>query len=391
MEELNPSFTTATNCEAFKLTSKMLEEILEKAKVEGREYAWTPLSDDYWLAEKTDFDYEIACPNFFVLKSDNIQSISCSVEVHGLFESYQGHQNLHLAFAKVFQIKGQENLAELLDVARMYSYMRFCLRDHYRDYDQRWWSDFLSSKVVSNETTLIFTEDKSAAHTWAYQAFPNNSLNAWIGKCGEFIFSTWAGECGLSVSRVDLKDHPEGDEYDFIHNTLLTKKDGNTLKLDIKAFQLEDQQKRKHWNVNQRCLVGDHRQDAIIFVVIDENFRLGKVVGYLPPDEILENSEYISSNMDYSSNSRGYYRVYLEDIHNPYYLRALLDSRNQFFNGVFFGVKPSKAIKQMIKDYPLDPITAYYSEYDYQHPIRGGLSNLTAKPTLKLFVNPYYY
>jgi hypothetical protein len=33
MEELNPNFLTATNCEAFKLTSKMLKEILEKAKI----------------------------------------------------------------------------------------------------------------------------------------------------------------------------------------------------------------------------------------------------------------------------------------------------------------------------------------------------------------------
>lgn len=395
MEEIKPNFITATDCEAFKLTSNMLEEILENAKSEGREYGWSPLDDDYWLPEKNDFNYEIACPNFDVLQLEG----TSYVEVYGIFESYQGYQNLCLAFAKIFQFKGEQNLSEFVDIARMFSYLRFCLRDHVRDLDQKWWNDFLFTNVVSNETTLIFTEDKLVANTWANRTFPENSYNAWIGKCGEFIFAAWAGECGLSISRVDLKDHPNGDEYDFSHRTLLTKKNESILKLDIKTFQLNTKQKRNWWTVNQNCLVGEHRQDIIIFVVIDENFRMGKVVGYLLPDTILKNAKYISPATDYNPYARGYYKVYLHDIYNPYYLRALLDSSNQALNGLFFAFEPDKAFTQTIKDYPLDPMTAYYLSLsddnyynlDYYEPIPGGINNLTARPTLKLFIdNPIY-
>ncbi|BCL40291.1 hypothetical protein [Nostoc sp. MS1] len=109
------------------------------------------------------------------------------------------------------------------------------------------------SNVVSNETTLIFTEDKLAAKTWANKTFPNNSYNAWIGKCGEFIFATWAGERGLSISRVDLKDHPYGDEYDFSHSTLFKNRDENTLKIDVKTFQLNKENKRDWWYVSKNA------------------------------------------------------------------------------------------------------------------------------------------
>jgi hypothetical protein len=388
MEELNPNFLTATNCEAFKLTSKMLKEILEKAKSEERGYHWTPLDDDYWLPEKADFDYEIACPNFDVVQVNSSNKRTSCVEVYGLFESSDGNYVIH-AFTAVYY-KGEQKLQELLDVARMFAYLRFCMRDACRDLDHKWWSNFFVDNVVSNETTLIFTEDKQVANTWANRTFPQNNYNAWIGKCGEFIFATWAGECGLSISRVDLKNHPQGDDYDFAHSTLLAKKDGKIFKLDIKTFQIIDQQKRNWWNVNESCLVGEHRQDAIIFVVIDEELRMGKVVGYLHPDEIIKKSKYISPDTEYNPYSRGYYRVNLHDIRNPYYLRALLDSQNQVFNGLFFGVEPHEVITQMIKDYPLDPITAYYSGYNYQNPIPGGLANIIAKPTLRLFTTPNY-
>ncbi|MBE9199569.1 MULTISPECIES: hypothetical protein [unclassified Nodularia (in: cyanobacteria)] len=396
MEELKPNFTTVTNCEAFKITSKMLEERLKIAKSEGREYGWSPLDDDYCLPEKDDFNYEIACPNFDVVQSEGKPYF---VEVYAVFEYHQGYRNLCLAFAKVFQFKGEKKLQEFIDIARMYSYMRFCLRDHVRDLDKKWWNDFLFSNVVSNETTVIFTEDKLVANTWANRTFPNNNYNAWIGKCGEFVFATWAGECGLSISRVDLKDHPSGDEYDFSHWTLLTKEDGSILKLDIKTFQLDTKRKRNWWNVNQNCLVGEHRQDVIIFVVIDEDFRMGKVVGYLLPDTILKNAEYISPHLNYNPYAKGYYKVYLSAIYNPYYLRALLDSPNQALNGLFFAFEPNKVFTEIIKDYPLDPMTAYnlslsddsYSNLHYYDPTPGGINNLTAKPTLKLFINNPIY
>jgi len=326
MKEITPNFITATKSDAFKLTSKMLEEILENAKSEGREYAWNPIIDDYWLPEKNDFDYEIACPNFDVLQTEG----ASFVEVYGLFESYHEYQNLALEFAKVFQFKGDQNLQEFVDIARMYSYMRFCLRDNARDLDQNWWSDFLLTNIVSNETTLIFTEDKQVAKTWANRTFPRNNHNAWIGKCGEFIFATWACECGLSISRVDLKDHPNGDEYDFSHTTILTKENRSIVKIDVKTFQLDSKNKRNWWNVNQTCLVGEHRQDVIVFVVVDEDFRMGKVIGYLLPEIILEKAEYVSPNTNYDFYNKGYYKVYLDHIYNPYYLRAFLDTRNQY-------------------------------------------------------------
>lgn len=397
MANITPNFTTATNSEAFKITSKMLNQKLNIAKSEGRKYACSPLNDDYWIPEKRDFDYEIACPNFIYFQSE--ESSFTVMTVYGLFETYQGYQNLLLGFARVFQYKGELNLQELLDIARMYSYMRFCLRDNVRDLDQKWWSNFLLSNVVSNETTLIFTEDKLAAKTWANKTFPNNSYNAWIGKCGEFIFATWAGERGLSISRVDLKDHPYGDEYDFSHSTLFKNRDENTLKIDVKTFQLNKENKRDWWYVSKKCLVGEHRQDVIIFVILDEDLRMGKVVGFLMSDSLLKTAEYIDNNFDDSFYSQGYYKVYLKDIYNPYYLRALLDSRSQIFNGLFCGVDINEAFAEIVKDYPLDPMTSYhlilsgenYCNSRYYEPISGGIYNLTAKPTLELLIeNPIF-
>ncbi|MGI0496369.1 hypothetical protein [Limnospira platensis] len=384
MQELTGNFTTASNCPAFRLTSELLTETLEKARKEGRDYAWGPIDDDYWLAEKSDFNYEISCPNFIVGQTNSLSGVVLEVEVCAIFESYQGYENFWSSFAKVFQVKGDPNLEELVDIARMFSYLRFSSRDYYREVDRKFWSEFLTQNVVSNETILIFTEDKDVARTWAQRTFPNNYLNAWVGKCGEFVFAGWAGECNIPVSRVDLKKHEQGDEYDFSQNTLLINTSGeNLLKMDIKTFQLESGKQRDWWNVGENCLAGDRRQDLIVFVVVDENFKMGKVVGYLSPEEILEKGEYVPS--DYS---QGYYRVYIDDVLNPYYLRATIDQQNQIYEGLFFGSSPYQVVTEIIKGYPLDPITAYYSGYDWHSLNRGGLSNLTAKPTLKMFVSP---
>lgn len=385
MQKLTGNFTTASNCQAFVLTSKLLEETLEKARKEGRDYAWGPLDDDYWLVEKSDFNYEISCPNFLVGKTKSLSGVVLEVEVSAIFESYQGYENFWSSFAKVFQVEGHPNFKELVDIARMFAYLRFSSRDYYREVDHKFWSEFLTKNVVSNETILIFKEDKDVALSWAQRTFPNNSLNAWIGKCGEFVFAGWAGECGLSVSRVDLKKHEQGDEFDFSQNSLLLNQSGgNLLRLDIKTFQLEEANKERNWwNVGTNCLTGKHRQDIIIFVVIDEDFRMGKVVGYLSPKSILKKGEYRQNEY-----SEGYYRVYLDDLLNPYYLRATLDSKNQFFEGLGFGNPAHQVMADIIKDYPLDPITAYYSEYNWQIFNRGGRINLTAKPTLKMFIAP---
>lgn len=382
MQEITWSFSTATNCQAFKLTEKLLKSCLDKARELGRDYVWYPLDDDYWLPEKNDFNYEIACPNFLVFQTNSVGGNILQVEVHAIFEFHQGYQNYFVSFVRVSQIGGEPNINELFDIARMYAYLRFSDRDDSRDQYRHWWTKFLSRNVVSNETMLIFKGDENAALSWAQRTFPDNWLNAWIGKCGEFVFADWAGACGLSVSRIDLKKHEQGDEFDFSHNSLLLNQSGgNLLRLDIKTFQLEEANKERNWwNVGINCLTGEHRQDIIIFVVIDQYFIIGKVVGYLSPESILEKGEFMSG---------GFYRVHLDDLLNPYYLRAKLDSKNQFFEGLCFGNEPHKVITDIIKDYPLDPITAYYSGYDWQSFNRGGMINLTAKPTLKMFVSLY--
>ena len=382
---LTPNFGTVTNCEAFRLTSQMLNKALDTAKTEGREYAWAPLDVDYWLPEKTDFNYEHACPNFTVILNPQSINKSLTLDVICVFESYQGYQNRLVLFVTVFQVKGTQKLEELMDVGRMFAYMRFCARDDYRDIDIKWWNQFLSTHAVSSEAILLFQEDKSAAQAWAEQTFSNNSYNALVGKCGEFVFAGWAEECGLPVSRVDLKHHPEGtDEYDFSHTVLF----GGKLKLDIKTFQIQEGERRNWWNVGESCLEGSHKQDVIIFTVIDEDFRMGKVVGYLRPDEIKRQGNYMPPFDDCNPYSLGYYRVYLKDIQNHYYLRALFDLKNQFFNGLgFTNFSPHKALTEMIKDYPLDPIVAHRLGINDLHtPHRGGMRNLTAKPTLRMFV-----
>jgi len=68
-------------------------------------------------------------------------------------------------------------------------------------------------------------------------------------------------------------------------------------------------------------------------------------------------------------------------------LRAFLDSQNQVFNGLSFGVTLEEVITQMIKDYPLDPIVAYnLGDKDWLTPKPGGMKNLVAKPALQMFI-----
>ncbi len=219
---IQPNFETASNCQAFRVTSQILKEILDNAQAEGRKYTWMPLELDYWLPENTDFDYEISCPNFLTFPdSQEIHGYIKRLEVYGIFESYLGYENYLLPFAIVFQAKGTQKIDEFITVAKMYAYLRFSGRDYYREMDTKYWNDFFLNNVVSNETILIMNEDKLAAQAWAQETFPKNSHNAWVGKCGEFIFASWAGECGLPVSRVDLIHQSEGgDEYDFSHTML---------------------------------------------------------------------------------------------------------------------------------------------------------------------------
>jgi hypothetical protein len=387
MEELTGNFSTASNCEAFQITAKILEETLQKAKAQGKKYVWAPLDDDYWLPEESDFNYQITCPNFMVFKIESVLTPIMEVEVFALFEQYQGHQNLLSAFAKVFQVEGEPDMKELKNVAKMYAYLRFSSRDYGRELDKKFWSKFLTENVVSNETVLIFREDKKVAQTWAQKTFPNNQFNAWIGKCGEFVFAGWAGECCLPVSRVDLKPHEDGDEYDFSHDALfLNSNGGQTLKLDIKAFQIESGKSRDWWNVSERCLRGERAQDLIIFVVIDEDFRMGKVIGYLTPKEIINNCQYVSSNEYFSSS--GYFRVYLSELKNPYYLRSIVDSQNQVMSGLFFGQNPHEVVEEIVKGYPLDPIIAYRTGRDWYVLNRGGRTNLMAPCSLEMFCRP---
>ncbi len=380
-----PNFETVGNSEAFRLTSEMLKKAIENAQSEGRQYVWTPLDIDYWIPEKTDFEYEYVCPNFAIFQSSQKHDKSISVDVIGIFDLGQTGYLYRGNFVRVFQKKGELKEKELVDIARMFAYMRFYLRDRNRDLDTKWWNQFFSTHVVSNETVMICHEDKLASLEWANQIFPNNAYNAWIGKCGEFVFASWAGEYALPVSRVDLKNHSERtDEYDFSHTMLF----GNKVKIDVKTFQVEKDNKRNWWNVSDNCLEGNHKQDIFVFIIVDEIFQIGKVVGFLTAEDIKRKGDYRTFYDECNPYDRGYYRIRLEDIQNPYYLRAFFDSKNQIFNGLGFGVAPQEVITQMIKDYPLDPIVAYNLGYkDWLITKPGGMKNLVAKPTLQMFIN----
>lgn len=383
--DVRKNFETATDCEAFKIALNILEERLNLAKAQKRGYAWAPLEIDYWLPEKSDFNYELACPNFAVFVNSPQNGASLTVDVMGVFDFYQGYQDVLVPFMKVFQTKGEPNLEELSDIARIVSYFRFYLRDKYRDLDSQWWDDFCLANAVSNDTVLIWAEDKEAAQEWANRTFPTNTQNAWIGKCGEFVFAGWAVERQLRVSRVDLKDHSEGtDEYDFSHTMLF----GGKIKIDIKAFQLINGKKRNWWNVSENCLQGNHKQDLIVFAVIDEDYRMGKIVGFLTSEKVKTKGRYITSCNDFNPYANGYYKIFLEDMENPHYLRAWLDVRNQIFNGLgFAGITTQEVMTQMIKDYPLDPMIIYYSDNgNWLTSERGGMTNLVMKSTLKMFI-----
>lgn len=380
----------SSECQAFRETSQIFKQLLENAQNEGRKYSWTPVGIDYWLPEKKDFNYEISCPYFFTYPDlQDIEKSTRRLEIYAVFEDYLGHENYLLPFALVWQIKGTTKPEEFVSFAKIYAYMRFSLRDYNREKDTQWWNDFFLENAVSNETILIMNEDKIAAQAWAQDTFPDNSHNAWVGKCGEFVFASWAGECGLPVSLVDLTPHPNGDEYDFLHHMLF----GEELKIDIKAFQIQEGKNRDYWNVSVNCLEGEHKQDIIVFTVISEDFRMGKVVGYLPSNEIKKKGEYISNFNDLDYPTRGYYKIELKNILNPYYLRATLDIQNQIHNGYgFSGFSTAKVIDEMIQDYPLDPITAYRSGIeDLFAPHRGGKTNLFARPMLQMFVPLNFY
>ncbi|BCL40289.1 hypothetical protein NSMS1_67360 (plasmid) [Nostoc sp. MS1] len=66
---------------------------------------------------------------------------------------------------------------------------------------------------------------------------------------------------------------------------------------------------------------------------------------------------------------------------------------------MFCGVDINEAFAEIVKDYPLDPMTSYrlilsgenYCNSRYYEPISGGIYNLTAKPTLELLIeNPIF-
>lgn len=254
-QDFRPNFSLADNCLAFQITSQILEETLEKAQKEGRKYGWTFLSDDYWLPEKNSFDYELGCPIWCIESNFNKKSKSITTFLN-IQNSLNDNQRLY--FVRCFQTSGQPKISEWISISKMVSYLRYSERDFVRKQDIYWWNSFSHKNIISNETVLIWSEDKFASDSWAQRNFSHNPFNALVGKCGEFVFSYWAGECDLMVSQVDLNDHPEGDESDFFSFNFLIEGKRN-LKIDIKTFQVCKEQKRDWWTISSYCLNGKHK------------------------------------------------------------------------------------------------------------------------------------
>lgn len=380
MKGITPNFNIADDCLAFTITSKILDETLEKAKSEGREYAWEFLSENYWLPEKSSFDYELNCPIFGIHFHQN--SIRTFIHI----ENSPSYDDVFF-FISCYRTHGELNKSEWILISKMVSYLRYSERDFVRKIDIYWWNQFSSRNVISNETVLIWSEDKSIANSWAQKNFSYNKSNALIGKCGEFVFSYWAGECGLkTISQVDLNDHPEGDEYDFLaYSFLVTGK--NNLKIDIKTFQIQKEKKRDWWNISSYCLQGRHEQDIFVFVIVDDDLRMGKVVGYLFAEDILNKGEEIVYQRDFDEFPSSYYKIHLQHINNPYFLRAFLDLREQIFSVAPKNNTPANVISQIVRNYPLDPISSFLQGKDWKKLQPSGEYNLAAKPTLQMFVS----
>jgi hypothetical protein len=290
----------------------------------------------------------------------------------------------------VFQVSGNFNEYEMFLFARSLSYLRFRQRDAMRNADVHYWNSLVKDNIVSCDTVLLFQEDKYVSHLWAKQNFSSGkSHNAWFGKCGEFIFRGWASQLGLSLSFTEINFDGVPDEYDFINTISGFFKvknsffmDKKEIKIDVKTFQIEDGYDRDYWTISQRCLVGNHKQDIFAFVIIDEDFRLGKVVGMLTAEEVQKKGILYEFFDEFNYYSNSYYKIKLSDLKNTYYLRAFLDTDGQILSLMeTMGAKNS--LINLISNYPLDPILISNDEYNS---INYDTHNLVIKPRLLMYI-----
>ena len=219
---------------------------------------------------------------------------------------------------------------------------------------------------------LLFQEDKLVANSWANHNFPDNILNAWIGKCGEFIFRAWASQRGISLSPLEISFDRTPDKYDFVNtashffgmkNLFFMNKE--EIKIDVKTFQVQRHRERDRWNINIRCLDGEHKQDLFVFVIIDSDYRFGKVVGALFPNQVKKFGTFRQYVNEFSGYDNSYYEVKLKDLQNTHYLQAWLDTDGQVFSLMETG-GATNPLTHLIKSYPIDPTRIdEYDDYEY--------------------------
>ena len=391
-----PNFVTVCGCEGFRLTLNFLDNLIKEAELGGRSYSWMPIVPEYWLPEKNHIDYEISCPKFEVIKSDKIYN---KPTFNTIAYIQIGDIEVKSHFVQVFQLSGDLNQVELFLFARSISYLRFMKRDGLRNADVTRWNKLVEHNIASNDTVLLFQEDKDAAHLWADCNFSReNVYNAWIGKCGEFIFRGWCSQRGLSLTYTEIKINGVPDEYDFINQPsfflrlknsfLLNKED---IKIDVKTFQLEGNSKRDYWTINKRCTIGNHVQDLFVFVIISEDFRLGKVVGVLTCKEVKRKGKLHSYFDDFTGYENSYYKVKLADLRNTYYLRAYLDTDGQCFS-LMETMGATNPWANLIKSYPIelmliDEYDRFYDDLNDLFDDDGYSSyNLVVKPNLTMYI-----
>ena len=387
-QEFKANFVTVCECDGFKATVEFLNNLLLKAEAEGRTYSWIRIVEDYYLPEKIHIDYEFMCPNFNVVKSD--QLFDGKIAFDTIASVLIDNTEVQITFARVFQVSGNFNEYEMFLFARSLSYLRFRQRDAMRNADIHYWNSLVKDNIVSCDTVLLFQEDKYVSHLWAKQNFSSGkSHNAWFGKCGEFIFRGWASQLRLSLSFTEINFDGVPDEYDFINTISGFFKvknsffmDKKEIKIDVKTFQIEDGYDRDYWTISQRCLVGNHKQDIFAFVIIDEDFRLGKVVGMLTAEEVQKKGILYEFFDEFNYYSNSYYKIKLSDLKNTYYLRAFLDTDGQVLSLMeTMGAKNS--LINLISNYPLDPILISNDEYNS---INYDTHNLVIKPRLLMYI-----
>lgn len=371
-QKFKANFVTACQCEGFLETIKFVNNLILEAEKNGRDYWWEKEMDDYWLPEKTQIDYEIMCPRFELVEVKELTNSFRRTTFQTIAYIVVNGKDLKIPFGYFSQGKGDFNQNELSLFAFSISYLRFRIRDGIRNADVARWDSLVESNIASTDTSLLFREDKLAAHLWANYNFPDSFTNAWIGKCGEFIFRGWASQRGIVLSPVEIKFDRKPDKYDFtntVHNFFRIKNsfflDKEEIKIDVKTFQVQDYENRDHWNISVRCLEGEHKQDLFVFVIIDDDFVFGKVVGALFPNQVKKFGTFHQYTDEFSGYNRSYYEVKPKDLQNTHYLHAWLDTDGQMFSLMETG-GATNPLTHLIKSYPIDPTRIdEYDDYEY--------------------------